>query len=520
MTTRIRIAVSVLAAVLVSGFGLMAAPDGGEKVPLTAREKAVHVWNRLGFGPRPGDVDAVLQMGVNAWIEQQLFPGRITDVTVQAKLAKLPTLRMSTEDLFNNFERPLRDARQERKRELAAKGDTGEIADADIEKMREAIPPEKRPRRIIEELSAARVLRAVYSERQLNEVIVDFWMNHFNVYAAKGLDRIFVTSFEEDVVRPRVWGRFDDLLLATAKSPAMLFYLDNAQSAADENHRPLPPMRGGPWRARFAGPAGPSAPAKKKMPSGLNENYARELMELHTLGVDGGYTQRDVTELARVLTGWSIERQGGGFLFRPLLHDVGEKTVLGIRFPAGGSMEEGERAIRILAHHPATARHIATQLCQRLVADDPPKELVARVAQRFLATDGDLRETVRAIVESREFFDPKFYRAKVKSPFEYAVSAVRAAGGETDGALPLVRAIAQMGEPLYLCQPPTGYSDASSAWVNTGALVARLNFALDVAGNKLPGTGIDAERLVADIDSSNAERSIQSLARTLTGWDL
>ncbi|HEY6929199.1 MAG TPA: DUF1800 domain-containing protein, partial [Thermoanaerobaculia bacterium] len=261
-------------------------------------------------------------------------------------------------------------------------------------------------------------------------------------------------------------------------------------------------------------------PQAKRRPEGLNENYARELMELHTLGVDGGYTQRDVTELARVLTGWSIERQGGGFLFRPLLHDAGEKTVLGIRFPAGGGMEEGERAIRILAHHPATARHIATQLCQRLVADDPPKELVARVAQRFLATDGDLRETVRAIVESREFFDPKFYRAKVKSPFEYAVSAVRAAGGETDGALPMVRAIAQMGEPLYLCQPPTGYSDASSAWVNTGALVARLNFALDVAGNKLPGTGIDAGRLVPELDSSDAERSIQSLARTLTGWDL
>jgi uncharacterized protein (DUF1800 family) len=202
------------------------------------------------------------------------------------------------------------------------------------------------------------------------------------------------------------------------------------------------------------------------------------------------------------------------------MHDVGEKTVLGIRFPAGGGMEEGERAIRILAHHPATARHIATQLCQRLVADDPPRELVARVAQRFLATDGDLRETVKAIVESREFFDPKYYRAKVKSPFEYAASAVRAAGGETDGALPMVRAIAQMGEPLYLCQPPTGYSDASSGWVNTGALVARLNFALDIAGNKLPGTGIDMESLQSHVEPADAAGWIQSLARTLTGWDL
>lgn len=521
MTTRVRTAVSILAAVVLSGLGLGAVPDGSETVPLTAREKAVHVWNRLGFGPRPGDVEAVLKMGVRAWIERQLFPERISDGAVQTKLAKLPTLRMSTEDLFDKFERPLREARQERKREMAAKGDIGEVDDADLEKMREKIPPEKRPRRIVEELSAARVLRAVYSERQLNEVMVDFWMNHFNVYAAKGLDRIFVTSFEENVVRPRVWGRFDNLLLATAKSPAMLFYLDNAQSAADENHRPLSPMRSGPRRALFAGSGAPAA-AKKKMPSGLNENYARELMELHTLGVEGGYSQRDVTELARVLTGWSIDRRGGepgGFLFRPLLHDIGEKTVLGIRFPAGGGMEEGERAIRILAHHPATARHIAAQLCQRLVADDPPRELVARVAQRFLATDGDLRETVRAIVESREFFDPKYYKAKVKSPFEYAASAVRAAGGETDGALPMVRAIAQMGEPLYLCQPPTGYSDASSAWVNTGALVARLNFALDVAGNKLPGTGIDVESLLSRTDK-DAAGSIQSLARALTGWDL
>jgi uncharacterized protein (DUF1800 family) len=519
MMSRSRTAVSVLVAILTSGLGLGAAPDGSERVPLTAREKAVHVWNRLGFGPRPGNVDIVLRMGVSAWIERQLFPERIPDATVQTKLAKLPTLWMSTEDLFDKFERPLREARQERKRELAAKGDTGEVADADLENMREMIPPENRPRRIVEELSAARVLRAVYSERQLNEVMVDFWMNHFNVYAAKGLDRIFVTSFEEDVVRPQVWGRFEDLLLATAKSPAMLFYLDNAQSAADESHRALPPMRSGPRRAWFSRTGGAPAAPKKKMPSGLNENYARELMELHTLGVDGGYTQRDVTELARVLTGWSIERQGGGFLFRPLLHDVGEKTVLGIRFPVGGGMEEGERAIRILAHHPATARHIATQLCQRLVADDPPKELVAHVAQRFLATDGDLRETVRAIVESREFFDPKFYRAKVKSPFEYAVSAIRAAGGETDGALPVVRAIAQMGEPLYLCQPPTGYSDASSVWVNAGALVARLNFALDVAGNKLPGTGIDVESVLSRTDK-DAAGSIQSLARTLTGWDL
>src|SRR5262249_46282630 len=265
------------------------------------------------------------------------------------------------------------------------------------------------------------------------------------------------------------------LLMATAKSPAMLFYLDNAQSAADEDHRPQRPARGPFGFGFFARKPGGAAP-QKKASTGLNENYARELMELHTLGVDGGYTQRDVTELARVLTGWSIDRRGGeepgAFVFRWQIHDIGPKTVLGHTFRPGGDIEEGERMIEILAHHPSTARHIARQLIERLVTDDPPTAMVERIARTFLATNGDLRQTVAAIVESPEFFDPKYYRAKIKSPFEYVVSAVRAAGGETDQALPVVREIANMGEPLYLCQPPTGYSDLSSAWVNTGAFVA------------------------------------------------
>jgi uncharacterized protein (DUF1800 family) len=237
-----------------------------------------------------------------------------------------------------------------------------------------------------------RIIRAVDSERQLYELMVDFWMNHFNVFAGKGPDRFLIASYERDTIRPNIWGRFEDLLMATAKSPAMLIYLDNARSKR----------------------------------AGVNENYAREIMELHTLGVDGGYTQKDVTELARVLTGWSIERpeEGADFRFRREA-----KSVLGVNIAAGGGMEEGERMIRLLANHPSTARHIARKLALRFVSDNPPQALIDRVAKRFLETRGDLRETVRAVISSPEFWDSKFYRAKVKAPFEYSVSAIRAVGG-------------------------------------------------------------------------------------------
>jgi uncharacterized protein (DUF1800 family) len=508
---------------------LLGAPAGasGEKplAALSPREQALHVLNRLGFGPRPGDVERVLQMGVGKYVEQQLHPETIADGAVAAKLAGLSTLQMSNAELFDRFERPLREALRQRR------AGAGEGQEADLEKVREMIPPEKRPRRIVEELSAARVVRAADSERQLNEVMADFWMNHFNVFAAKGLDRVFVTSFERDVVRPRIWGKFEDLLMATAKSPAMLFYLDNARSVADEQHRP-------PEASRRAALFGRRAlrdmdpemakQLKENAPKGINENYARELMELHTLGVDGGYTQKDVTDLARVLTGWSIGQGGRGFgrgegagefVFRAAMHDAGSKTVLGIALPAGGGIGEGEKMIRILAHHPSTARQIAYQLCVRLVADDPPKALVERVARTFLGSDGDLRETVRAVLTSPEFSDPKVYRAKVKSPFEYVISAVRALGATTDGRA-LARQLVQMGEPLYLCQPPTGYSDRADAWVNSGALIARLNFALALAAGELPGTTAQLARLLSEAEAASPDRSVGALARVLLGGDL
>jgi uncharacterized protein (DUF1800 family) len=379
---------------------------------------------------------------------------------------------MSDDAILQKFYLPMIEARRAKKNQ-----------DATPEEIQRSVPAGQRPRRVVAELSAQRILRAAESERQLNEVMVDFWMNHFNVFAGKGLDRVLLTGYERDTIRPRIWGKFEDLLMATAKSPAMLFYLDNARSVAAPENRPQRAQR---FMEAFAG--------DKAKQGGLNENYAREIMELHTLGVDGGYTQKDVTELARVLTGWTIARpqQGTGFVFRPALHDAGAKTVLGIHFAAGGGIEEGERMIRLLAHHPSTAHYIALALCQRLVADDPPKALVDRVAKRFLDTDGDLRETVKAVVGSAEFRDPKFYRAKVKSPFEYAVSAIRAVGARIDDPLPLARELQKMGEPLYGAQPPTGYSDKAEAWSSAGALMNRINFAVALGANKMPGVRVEA----------------------------
>ena len=352
---------------------------------------------------------------------------------------------------------------------------------------------------VVQELMQAKVLRAVMSERQLEEVLVDFWFNHFNVFIQKGQVRQYVTEYERDAIRPHVLGKFRDLLGATAHSPAMLFYLDNHQSQAP----PGAPVLGAPNDLRFGragqvrrplfGPNRPTMPNQPPPPQrqqrGLNENYARELMELHTLGVDGGYTQQDVIEVARILTGWTIDRPqlGGSFIFRPQAHDAGEKTVLGTKFPAGKGEEEGEKLLDLLAAHPSTAKHLAFKLVQRFVADEPPPALVARVAKTFTDTKGDLRAVTRTVITSTEFFSDDFYRAKVKTPFEFVVSAARATNATIVNAQPIVGALAQqLGMPLYGCQPPTGYSMTADAWVNTGSLLNRMNFALQLVSGGQP----------------------------------
>ena len=493
---------------------------------LNDRQRALHALNRLAFGPRPGDVDTVMKDGVNTWIEQQLHPEGIPDRAVEARIATLPTMTLSKAQIVKTYYEPVLLARKQ----ANAEAKNGDVDKQDVrrELMRD-VPPNQRPQVVMNDLVAQRILRAAESDRQLNEVMVDFWMNHFNVFSGKGIDRFLLTSYERDVIRPHIWGRFEDLLMATAKSPAMLFYLDNARSMAAPENRPAmqQQQRGFGGRFGFGRRAMVMRPQQQgKGQGGLNENYAREIMELHTLGVDGGYTQKDVTELARVLTGWSISRErdgsgeGAAFVFRQQMHDVGAKTVLGVRFAPGGGIEEGERMIHVLAHHPATAHRIAYKLCQRLVADEPPPALVARVAKKFLATDGDLRQTVRAVIESPEFWSPASYRAKVKSPFEYTISAVRAVNAQITDPAPIARALQQIGEPLYGAQPPTGYSDKADVWINTGALMNRLNFALSLASNKLPGVHGDVVALIPAGQAADASHSVEALALALTGGNV
>ena len=455
----------------------------------------VHALNRIGFGPRPDDIAKVRAMGLQAYIDQQLHPERLPDAQIEARLSQLTTLRMSPREIAEQFTQPLLEARRDRKQAAANQPDGA----AKMPTM-----AQQQANRVMVELADAKVLRAAYSERQLQEVLTDFWFNHFNVDARKGQDRFMLTAYERDAIRPHVLGKFRDLLGATAKSPAMLFYLDNWMSA-DPNgphtddlqmrprtFQPRRPGRGGQAFPSPPQPRRPNAPvrqpnAQQNMRKGLNENYGRELMELHTLGVEGGYTQKDVTEVARAFTGWTIlnPRAGGGFVFDRRIHDPGQKVVLGHVIKSGGGEDDGEQVLDILATHPSTARFIATKLARRFVSDTPPPALVDRLAARFHDTDGDLREVMRTLLTSAEFLSPDARRAKVKTPFEFVVSTVRGTGIDVPNATPLVRAVQQLGMPLYQCQPPTGYKDTADAWVNTGALVNRMNFALQLANGSL-----------------------------------
>jgi uncharacterized protein (DUF1800 family) len=464
----IRLGVTILLALCVFASRLPSAHSAAPAPP-TDDAAIVHALSRLGFGARPGDIERVKAIGLAAWIERQLEPRRLDDHAVEQTLAALPSLTMSIAELQKEYPRP--PARDK-------------SADPQMtpRMLYDRPPPEKRPIRMVAEMQAARLVRAIESNRQLEEVMVDFWFNHFNVHAAKGEVKWYVTSYERDVIRPHALGRFGDLLRGTATHPAMLFYLDNWLST-----RPDFTPRFGPNRGKRAG---------------LNENYARELMELHTLGVDGGYTQKDVTEVARAFTGWTIDRprDAARFVFRPLVHDRGEKSILSMRLAAGGGQDDGDRVLSLLLHHPAIARFIASKLARRFVSDEPPPALVERVAATFRATDGDIKAMLRTLVASPEFWAPEARRAKIKKPFEYVASAVRAAGGHIDAraGFALARYAAEMGEGLYGAQPPTGYPDRAEAWVNAGALLARMNFALALTQGRVPGVTLDLSPLAVD----------------------
>ena len=561
---------------------------------LTEEQRIVHVLNRLGFGARPGDIERVKTMGIENYINLQLNPEKISDEVADSKVKNIDSLTMSTAELYEKYPQPgqllkqlqakgvlpndLEQARENRVKGTAVKpgeampaeGETkSDTADAvkksttpqppvnplENEKYRQAVRDYylqnglQQPQKLTTDLQASRILRAVYSERQLQEVMVDFWTNHFNVFAGKGADRWLLTAYDRDTIRPNAMGKFLTLLTATAESPAMLFYLDNFQSVspnpqrgAGGGARPVPPgfrplspeLRPPTQRQTLfellrreqrrdvlrqqpvpAAPQRPVTPPAQQPRRGINENYARELMELHTLGVDGGYTQKDVQEVARCFTGWTIIQPRGGaaaanalagdptrktagtFLFNARAHDEGEKTVLGQKIPAGGGMKDGLMVLDILAHHPSTAKFIATKLTRHFVSDNPSPALVERVAAAFTKSDGDIRETLRAIFFSPEFNSPDNYRAKIKRPFELVVSAIRTLGAETNGGPGTHQWIQRMGEPLYGFQTPNGYSDTAESWVNTGGLLERMNFGLALASNRIPGTRVNLPRLNA-----------------------
>jgi uncharacterized protein (DUF1800 family) len=608
---------------------------------------AVQALNRLTFGPRPGEVQQVMAMGVNRWIDSQLHPEKISDAAVESRLAAFRTLHMSAKEIAEEFpdnqmirqvmdgKRPMPSdpakravfqvqiarlqEKQKRKQlrteeavaavpasplasdtaktaddlsaaaaasgdatglpsnltdnsnassEMRSSGEPAKLMDPapepkrpedDTEARRREdrlyadlktqalinLPPDQRYKKVMsmstdeqvafadslrggkgqdflagmnakqketllamknpqavvsDELVQAKLLRAIYSEHQLEEVMTDFWFNHFNVFAGKGPERLFLTNYEQDVIRPRALGKFEDLLLATAKSPAMLFYLDNWLSVGPNSMRALGiPDR--PFRAH--GPYGrprrfppPNPNAKRKANSGLNENYGRELLELHTFSVNGGYSQHDVTEVAKVFTGWTIEKpnDGGSFKYEPRMHEPGPKFVLGHHIKPKGE-DEGREVLHMLATSPQTAHFISLKLAERFVSDDPPAALVDRMAKTFEKKKGDIREVLSTLFHSPEFWADGAYRAKVKTPLEFVASAVRATGADVDDAMPLARQVANMGMPLYGAQPPTGYSMKADAWVSSSSLLNRMNFALGLTGGKVRGVKVDAVQL-------------------------
>lgn len=479
------------------------------------RRAAAHLLDRFTWGARPGDVDRVVAMGLEAWLEAQLAAD-LPEPELERRLAPLDSLRLSAAEAARRYparQALLREARRagvvsdEGLARLRAEGGEGDAEpDREVRRAVAAFARERgaRPQReAVEQLAAGKLLRARHAENQLADVLADFWFDHFNVSVRHAGARPLVASYEREAIRPHVLGRFRDMLGATARHPAMLLYLDNARSAADEGAPTLA------MASRRDG-GGRGGSMQRRRPRGLNENYARELLELHTLGVDGGYGERDVIEVARAFTGWTVlppaaveqaerrlaaaRRLGGSgfvrdglFLFRPDTHDAGVKTVLGRRIAAGGGIGDGEAVLDLVAAHPSTARHLAEKLARRFVSDHPPASLVDRLTGVFQASGGDLAAVVRAIAAAPEFWDPAVRQAKVKRPFELVASALRALDAEVRDPRAALAVVADLGQPPYACDPPSGYPDEAEAWLGSGALVGRMRFALALAAGELEG---------------------------------
>jgi uncharacterized protein (DUF1800 family) len=565
--------------------------------PLTEEQKIIHVLNRLGFGARPGDVEKVKAIGLQKYIEQQLDPASIDDSVAENKVKGLEVFDMTTAEVFAKYPNPgalLKQLDGDRQKQKIAQDQKKTAEVSSDTKMPDQDPnamtaDEQRERReklaqlyrqydlrpasqLMPQIAANRILRAAYSNRQLQEVMVDFWQNHFNVFAGKGSLRWYIPSYERDVLRKYALGNFRDLLLGTAQHPAMLFYLDNFQSVSPSSQAPgngpmaqrlqqylrnggdLPPRMRERLRQQYGVNdaqldqrlkelrANPQA-NQQRPKRGINENYARELMELHTLGVDGGYTQKDIVEIAKAFTGWTIaDPQGyrrsaaemikgdennrldrlqkiagvpdgldsGEFYFNPRWHETGPKYILGQKVDEGG-IKDGIKVIDILVNHPSTAKFIARKLAIKFVSDTPSEGLVSRVADAFHKSGGDIKTTLRALFTDKEFFAPENYRAKIKTPFELAISSIRALGADTNGSPALLAMLNKLGEVPYGYQAPTGYPDTAEDWVNTGALLERMNFAIAIASNRIPGTKADLRNFEGTSKNAMLDKVIANL---------
>jgi uncharacterized protein (DUF1800 family) len=503
---------------------------------LTERQAAAHLLSRFTYGATPGQVDAVVQQGLENWWAQQLA-GNLPDDSLQECLSRYDALQLSNEQVVNTYPRngqlirmAIRDGVVNKD---SVKTDRKEYRGVIRNYMQEkGYKPEQE---LFRQFFCQKILRAAYSSNQLQEVMTDFWFNHFNVSITKNDCAEFIPAYERDVIRPNALGRFSDLLLKTAKSPAMLYYLDNFNSSS-----PLPPGQGGGGMADTAAPKDEIEAQIQQIRKnrGLNENYAREVMELHTLGVDGGYTQQDVTQAARVLTGWTVypmnengkglvnrfsedqlARRGfmhdGDFFFNANRHDKGEKVVLGHTFAAGGGCQEGVDLLDMLAHHPSTARHLVRKIAVRFVSDDPPQTLLDKMTKTFLEKDGDIRQVLITMVSAPEFWSPASVREKTKSPFELAIGAVRSLHGIIEQPFSLYTWVSKMGEKKYYYQAPTGFPDKGAYWINTGSLLNRMNFGLALATGRVPGVKIDLVVLNGGHEPESAQAALVAYGRII-----
>jgi len=515
---------------------------------LTERQAAAHLLSRFTYGATPGQIDEVVKIGLEKWFEQQL-QGGLPDDSLDKRLANYEFLNLSNTEAVNTFPKPLKILKMASEDGVIPK-DSVQLIDKDQVRLRLSQYVKSKnihtQPQLIRSFVSQRILRATYSNNQLQEVLTEFWFNHFNVALTKPQVIHFAPAYERDVIRPNVLGKFSQLLIATAKSPAMLTYLDNFISSGENDSIDNPQKRRRLQNNDDERDSSKISFANKNKNAqknkGLNENYAREVMELHTLGVDGGYTQADVTNAARLLTGWSIYPMGeeyggqlkklidavgedklmergyvrdGDFFFIKSRHDVKEKNVLGKSYPENGGYQEGVDLLNVLAHHLATAKFISKKIATYFVADHPSPLLINKMSKTFLEKDGDIKQVMITMVNAPEFWNKDAVRQKTKSPFELVVSAARAINAEVYAPFQVFKTLDKMGQKIYYYQAPTGFPDRADYWINTGALLNRMNFGIDIASQKLRGVKVDLLKLNNYQEPENAEAALKTYAKLL-----